>query len=98
MEALTRHGALVVSGSVLTGLLTDFATEAAITLIRRSRKQQYQLLRRKMERVKGIEPSYSAWKAAALPLSYTRSRSDSSLFGRAITSSALFSLADRRIL
>ena len=26
------------------------------------------------ERVKGIEPSYSAWKAAALPLSYTRTR------------------------
>ncbi len=25
-----------------------------------------------MERVKGIEPSYSAWEAAALPLSYTR--------------------------
>ncbi len=25
-----------------------------------------------LERVKGIEPSYSAWKAAALPLSYTR--------------------------
>jgi hypothetical protein len=29
-------------------------------------------LREKLERVKGIEPSYSAWKAAALPLSYTR--------------------------
>src|ERR1700743_3274529 len=29
-----------------------------------------------MERVKGIEPSYSAWKAAALPLSYTRVRHD----------------------
>ena len=29
---------------------------------------------KKMERVKGIEPSYSAWKAAALPLSYTRAR------------------------
>src|SRR5262245_4650366 len=28
--------------------------------------------RRRLERVKGIEPSYSAWKAAALPLSYTR--------------------------
>src|SRR3984893_4344645 len=28
--------------------------------------------RKKLERVKGIEPSYSAWKAAALPLSYTR--------------------------
>jgi hypothetical protein len=26
----------------------------------------------RLERVKGIEPSYSAWKAAALPLSYTR--------------------------
>ena len=25
-----------------------------------------------LERVKGIEPSYSAWKAATLPLSYTR--------------------------
>ena len=30
---------------------------------------------RELERVKGIEPSYSAWKAAALPLSYTRARS-----------------------
>jgi hypothetical protein len=29
-----------------------------------------------MERVKGIEPSYSAWKAAALPLSYTRVPAD----------------------
>ena len=27
-----------------------------------------------MERVAGIEPAYSAWKAAALPLSYTRIR------------------------
>jgi hypothetical protein len=31
------------------------------------------LIERELERVKGIEPSYSAWKAAALPLSYTRS-------------------------
>jgi hypothetical protein len=30
------------------------------------------LLKALLERVKGIEPSYSAWKAAALPLSYTR--------------------------
>lgn len=29
-------------------------------------------LDRKMERVAGIEPAYSAWKAAALPLCYTR--------------------------
>ena len=27
---------------------------------------------RKLERVAGIEPAYSAWKAAALPLCYTR--------------------------
>ena len=27
---------------------------------------------RGLERVPGIEPGYSAWKAAALPLSYTR--------------------------
>ena len=30
--------------------------------------------RQGMERVMGIEPTYSAWKAAALPLSYTRAR------------------------
>jgi hypothetical protein len=36
---------------------------------------------RALERVPGIEPGYSAWKAAALPLSYTRiaSGSNSSL-------------------
>jgi hypothetical protein len=28
-----------------------------------------------MERVKGIEPSCTAWKAVALPLSYTRTKS-----------------------
>src|SRR5262245_31940916 len=28
--------------------------------------------RRRLERVNGIEPSSSAWKAVALPLSYTR--------------------------
>ena len=27
----------------------------------------------KMERVMGIEPTWPAWKAGALPLSYTRS-------------------------
>ena len=31
-------------------------------------------LKMKLERVMGIEPTYSAWKAAALPLSYTRVR------------------------
>jgi hypothetical protein len=31
-----------------------------------------------LERVKGIEPSSSAWKAVALPLSYTRIGNQSS--------------------
>ena len=26
----------------------------------------------RLERVKGIEPSYAAWEAAVLPLNYTR--------------------------
>ncbi len=30
----------------------------------------------KLERVMGIEPTSSAWKAAALPLSYTRARGE----------------------
>ena len=29
-------------------------------------------LQGKLERVKGIEPSYAAWEAAVLPLNYTR--------------------------
>ena len=32
----------------------------------------------RMERVKGIEPSYEAWEAAVLPLNYTRGGEDSS--------------------
>ena len=38
---------------------------------RRGLKISYKLLKL-LERVKGIEPSSSAWKAVALPLSYTR--------------------------
>ena len=37
-----------------------------------------------LERVKGIEPSYSAWKAAALPLSYTRAPRLMPRFERAV--------------
>jgi hypothetical protein len=32
------------------------------------------LARQKLERVTGIEPAWPAWKAGALPLSYTRVR------------------------
>ena len=38
-----------------------------------------------LERVKGIEPSYSAWKAAALPLSYTRRQNKGGGRGRTRT-------------
>ena len=30
------------------------------------------MIKKTMERVKGIEPSYAAWEAAVLPLNYTR--------------------------
>lgn len=33
----------------------------------------FQIRSFKLERVEGIEPSYSEWKSDALPLSYTRS-------------------------
>ena len=34
----------------------------------------------KLERVKGIEPSYPAWKAGVLPLNYTRKLTENSTF------------------
>ena len=38
-----------------------------------------ELQQQSAERVKGIEPSYSAWKAAALPLCYTRMNAPESI-------------------
>jgi hypothetical protein len=38
--------------------------------------------------VKGIEPSYSAWEAAALPLSYTRKSSTWLISGPAVCENA----------
>lgn len=35
--------------------------------------QVYSISKERMERVRGIEPLYTAWKAGALPLCYTRS-------------------------
>jgi hypothetical protein len=46
---------------------------SASTFVRRELWQRKKHLKT-LERVKGIEPSYSAWKAAALPLSYTRAQ------------------------
>ena len=43
-----------------------------IRQFRRLNERYWTWLERQLERVKGIEPSYSAWEAAALPLSYTR--------------------------
>ena len=40
-------------------------------------------LRRKMERVTGIEPAQPAWKAGTLPLSYTRGRGPGAMGGAA---------------
>ena len=35
-------------------------------------KRNAAIFLRRVERVKGIEPSYPAWKAGVLPLNYTR--------------------------
>ena len=35
-------------------------------------KKRQKLQEIRVERVKGIEPSYAAWEAAVLPLNYTR--------------------------
>src|ERR1700682_465788 len=48
-----------------------FCLVARFTRFERS-AQRDRALRRKLERVKGIEPSYAAWEAAVLPLNYTR--------------------------
>jgi hypothetical protein len=44
----------------------DAAGEAPLT------RAEFQLFAQRLERVKGIEPSYEAWEAAVLPLNYTR--------------------------
>ncbi len=36
------------------------------------RRSAQQILRKKMERVMGIEPTSSAWEAEVLPLNHTR--------------------------
>jgi hypothetical protein len=45
-----------------------------VEFIRKNRQDRLRdrMFERPLERVAGIEPAYSAWKAAALPLSYTR--------------------------
>jgi hypothetical protein len=44
------------------------------SILVRMASQKFEKCLKALERVKGIEPSYSAWKAAALPLSYTRAQ------------------------
>ena len=61
----------------LPDVLGQRCTNVDTYSIKTNRKQPlYERLRtaldNRLERVKGIEPSYSAWEAAALPLSYTR--------------------------
>jgi hypothetical protein len=52
-------------------ILTRIPAKMALSPVPAKQYWKFQSLGR-LERVKGIEPSYSAWKAAALPLSYTR--------------------------
>jgi hypothetical protein len=59
--------------------LADGATNGALTrtadIVKKKTKMKFPSiakLLKGLERVNGIEPSSSAWKAVALPLSYTR--------------------------
>ena len=62
------------AASPLTRSRDERSTETVLGqtgLARRTRRTAAKPLKT-LERVKGIEPSSSAWKAVALPLSYTR--------------------------
>ena len=55
-----------------SGHLAIDVSKQASTFLRSTMSPHFKRRAWALERVKGIEPSYSAWKAAALPLSYTR--------------------------
>ena len=61
---LARMSTLLASSLSLTG--------AHLCEIRLARRLTNDDATDKLERVKGIEPSYAAWEAAVLPLNYTR--------------------------
>src|SRR5688572_420465 len=50
----------------------SFRTRLIVSAGETGRGGTSQLARSRVERVKGIEPSYAAWEAAVLPLNYTR--------------------------
>ena len=56
-------GRVTSGGTVAAECGRDRSAQASATQLNRAGR---------LERVKGIEPSSSAWKAVALPLSYTR--------------------------
>src|SRR5438128_4539824 len=51
--------------------------------------------RLRLERVKGIEPSYAAWEAAVLPLNYTRVGSELSISCRGLPRARMARLRSR---
>ncbi len=77
------------SGSVSSRTCTSHSVHKSIpsvsaTTLPTGQKPPFSgFLRDRLERVAGIEPAYSAWKAAALPLSYTRGQSSGEVVERA---------------
>lgn len=68
-EKLSRN----LIGSADPGVeFVQFAVAPAGTEARKRGAERSAFNVEELERVAGIEPAYSAWKAAALPLSYTR--------------------------
>jgi hypothetical protein len=50
----------------------DFRSYSRLLAVTREGFARLYSRRKSLERVTGIEPAYPAWKAGALPLSYTR--------------------------
>ena len=95
----TRTPGLLLRRQLLypTELLAHIRAAGSRQSLKQSRhteKEKETKKENKMERVKGIEPSYPAWKAGVLPLNYTRKPKDITIF-RGICQVFFSSVSDR---
>ena len=79
-----RHPDLNWGIKVLQTSALPLGYAAILEFVNKSTFYQFHVKIIWMERVKGIEPSQPAWKAGALPLSYTRIFIQFKFFNRAL--------------
>ncbi len=68
------------------------------TFLTAAYRTQRVTMEEKLERVKGIEPSYAAWEAAVLPLNYTREGAHSMRLSASVQSESEKSRLTRSLL